>query len=214
MGNPNNLISEAEHKQISDAVRAAEKSTSGEIFTVVAQVSDDYFFVSGFFAGLWSLLLGLALIAAKWFWELEFTVEAVVAAQLVTFFVFMAVLWVFPWLRLWFVPQSIAYRRASANAVRQFLAHGIHGTTGRSGVLLFVSVAEHYAEVIADEGINAKVEQHEWNTMVAELTEHAAKGALAQGFLVAIGHAERLLAEHFPPGNEPENELDDKLVEL
>ena len=94
------------------------------------------------------------------------------------------------------------------------MAHGIHTTADRSGVLLFVSLAEHYAEVVADAGINEKVDQNEWDDMVATLTQHAAKGQVGEGFVVAIEKAGGLLAEHFPPQKGQVNELDDRLVEI
>ena len=207
-------ITAQEHEEVSSAIRNAEKQTSGEIFAVVAQESDDYFYVSSFVAAAWSLLLGVAIATTAWFLDQPVTALILVAGQIAGFLTFLIAFYFLPNVRLWFVPRSVAYRRASANAVRQFLAHGIHNTEGRSGVLLFVSIAERYAEVVADSGINAKVDQGEWNSMVATLVDHAAKDDLARGYIIAIGQAGSLLAKHFPPTNDKQNELNDKLVEI
>ena len=59
--------------------------------------------------------------------------------------------------------------QAHAEAVRQFCAQGLHKTENRTGVLIFASEAEHYAEMIADAGINAKVKQEVWDDAVAVL---------------------------------------------
>ena len=119
-----------------------------------------------------------------------------------------------PALRLWFVPRSIAYKRASNNAVRQFLAHGIHTTEDRSGLLIFVSLAEHYTEIVADAGINAHVDQTQWDSMIGTLVAHAKRGELADGFVDVIHEAGGLLEKHFPPLEGQQNELDDRLIEI
>ena len=207
-------ISAADHALIKAAIGAAEKKTSGEVFAVVAQQSDDYFFVSGFFAGLWAVGFGLVLsVFAIWF-EYPMTALTLAVGQAVSYGIWLLIFANFPGIRLMFVPNSIAYRRASSNAARQFLAHGIHNTEGRSGVLLFVSLAERYAEVVADSGINERVDQGEWNTMVATLVSHARADDLGRGFVIAVEHAGNLLAQHFPPIKGKANELDDKLIEI
>ena len=54
-------------------------------------------------------------------------------------------------------------------AMRQFFAQGLHKTENRTGVLIFASVAERYAEIVADAGINAKVTPEVWDQAVAAL---------------------------------------------
>jgi putative membrane protein len=80
--------------------------------------------------------------------------------------------------------------------------------------LLFVSLAERYAEVIADEGIATCVDQSAWDGIVDVLVTHAHKGNVADGFVVAAELSGALLATHFPKTDDDTNELDDHLVEL
>ena len=207
-------IDAADHAAITTAIRSAEAKTSGEIFAVVAHRSDDYLFVAGFFAGLWALVGGFALAYLLPISGIAPSALALVDGQAIAFLSLFALMMVSRRLRMLFVPRALAYRRASANAVRQFLAHGVHATAGRSGVLLFVSIDEHYAEVVADSGITGRVPQHEWNAMVRDLTEGAKAGDLTTGYLRAIDRAGALLAEHFPPVDGDGNELDDRLIEL
>ena len=124
------------------------------------------------------------------------------------------VLWLFPALRVHYVPHSLRRRRAHDNAVRQFLAHNIHLTGERTGVLLFLSMEERYAEVIADSGIDAHVEQKDWDRIVGLLVSHASRERLAEGFCEAVAEVGALLARHFPPRLADRNELDDHLVEI
>ena len=81
-------------------------------------------------------------------------------------------------------------------------------------MLLFVSLAERYAEIVADAGINQRVDQAAWNDVVAMLTDHARRGDLADGFVAAVESVGSLLQQHFPVGDEDLNELDDHVVEL
>ena len=209
-----NTVSHEDHMRISSAISTAEKTTSGEIFAVIARSSDDYRYVSGFFSATWALFTGLALAIANWFFQLGLTVEMLCIAQVLSFAASLLVIWKFPTLRMMLVPHKIAHRRAHNNALRQFLAHGIHGTTNRAGVLLFVSLMEHHAEVVADKNINEKVDQQQWDDLVTILTRHAASGNMADGFVMAIEETGKVLAQHFPPGVENNNDLDDRLVEI
>lgn len=207
-------VSPEDHERVTKAIRAVEEETSGEVYAVVAQTSDDYFYVAGFVAACWSIAFALVIALAKVWFEFEFSTLQLVLALVASLGGSLWVLHLFPHLRMVFVPQRIGYRRASNNAKRQFLAHGIHGTKHRSGILLFVSLAEHYAEVVADAGINEKVEQEDWDEIVGQLTAYAAKDELGNGFVKAIEMSGALLIKHFPPESEPHNDLDDRLVEI
>ena len=76
-------------------------------------------------------------------------------------------------MRIHLVPLRQRYRHAHDNAMKQFLSRNIHLTTARTGVMLFVSLAERYAEVVADAGINSRVPQETWDGVVAGLVAHA-----------------------------------------
>ena len=208
------ILSEAEHRRIAGAIRLAERATNGEIYCVIARRSDSYFFPSAFIA---AIVIGIAsavagyLIDRSWIDPPHSLLPLAALAALASA---MLVLERVPRLRILLVPRYLRYRRASANAVRQFLVHNIHLTEGRTGVLIFVSLEERYAEVVADAGVNAVVDQAAWNGIVSSLVEAAARGALADGFIDAIETSGRLLARHFPADGRQENELRDHLAEI
>ena len=90
----------------------------------------------------------------------------------------------------------------------------LHTTKGRTGVLIYVSFAERFAEVIADDGIYRKVSPKVWEGVIAELTHHLAKGTRREGFITAIEMCGKILAEHFPPGHGDKDELPNHLIVL
>jgi putative membrane protein len=133
--------------------------------------------------------------------------------QLVVFIVLAAAL-SHPAIRIHLVPRRAKHDRAHTVAMRQFFAQGLHNTERRTGVLIFAAVAERYAEIVADAGINAKVPPHVWDQAVAALIAGIKDGRPGDGFVAAIEQCGAVLAEHFPPGALNRDELPNKLVEI
>lgn len=208
------LLSTAEHQRIADAIRLAEGSTSGEIYCVVARSSDSYFYPAAFALTGGMLLASLVVAFMVDAWWIALQPSLFVSAQVLALAAALLVIWIFPALRIHFVPRTLRYRRAHQNAVKQFVARNVHVTQARTGVLIFVSLAERYAEVVADAGINQHVAQNTWNEIVEKLIDHARRGMLADGFVAAVAEVGVLLGTHFPPQADNPNELDDHLIEL
>ena len=207
-------ISPQDHDRIADAIRAAEARTDGEIYCVVAHASDGYFFPAAFLATLGLFVASLAVAYGLEAWWLAIRLPHFVVAQALALASMLALLWALPGLRIHLVPKRLRYQAAHANAMKQFLARNVHRTSARTGVLIFVSIAERYAEVVADSGIDAKVGQHVWDGVVGDLTKHAGDDRLADGFVKAIESVGAVLAQHFPVTAGDINELDDHLVEI
>lgn len=193
-------IDEADRARIRTAIERAEARTAGEIYVVVARASGSYWWIPFIWAALAALIVPLPLIALT---RLPAGVIYVVELAL---FVIVAIVLSLPdiWPRI--VPAAIFREHGHARAVEQFLAHGLTTTEARTGVLIFVSLTERYAEIVADTGIAAKVEQAVWDDIVARLTAEIAAGRLAEGLIGAVERAGAVLAEHFPvrPGDRDE----------
>jgi putative membrane protein len=202
------LISRLDKDRISAAIAAVEQKTSGEVFCVIARQCGDYRTVPLVWAAAVALLIPLPLIALT-----ALPPSWIYIAQLALFVVAALILSI-PAIRFRIVPRRRMHQQAHAEAVRQFLAHGLHKTENRTGVLIFASEAEHYAEVIADEGIVARVPQQVWDDAVAALIAGIAERRAADGFIAAIERCGAVLAQHFPPGALNRNELPDKLIEI
>ena len=207
-------IGPEDHARVAAAIRAAERNTDGEIYCVVARTSDGYFYPSAVVAMLGVLLASIAVGYALEAWWLSIRLPYFAAAQLLAAVAVLVLLWLVPALRIHLVPHRIRFQAAHVNAVNQFLSRNVHVTAARTGVLVFVSLAERYAEVIADSGIDSRVGQHVWDDVVRDLTAHAGEGRIADGFIQAIETVGKVLAEHFPASPGDANELDDHLVEI
>jgi putative membrane protein len=202
------LFSAEDERRISEAIANAERQTSGEIVVVVAAQSDGYHYVPPLVAAIVSLLVPWVLI---YFTLLD--MRSIYLIQLAVFFVLTAALMPAS-IRTTLIPASIKHLHARRRAVEQFLAQNLHTTTGRTGVLLFVSVAEHHAQIIADKAIDAKVPAGTWKHIIDKLTAAIGNGHPADGFVTAIAAIGAALAQHFPPGANDPNELPDHLIIL
>jgi putative membrane protein len=202
------MISEADNRRIVEAIRAAEAKTSGEIYCVIARACGEHHLVPIAWAALVALAVPWSLIHfTKWPAGIIYLVQlaAFIAAALALSL---------PMIRFRIVPKRRLHGRAHVVAMQQFLAQGIHLTEKRTGVLIFASVAERYAEIVADSGINAKVTPDAWAGAVAAMVSAIKAGRPGDGFVAAIELCGTELARNFPPGELNPNELPDRVVEI
>ena len=87
---------------------------------------------------------------------------------------------------------------------------GMLQTAERSGILIYVMLAEQKVEIVADRGIAAQVSQAQWNALCDKMTACFARGDYRGGAQTGIAGATELLACHFPVRDSNPNELDDK----
>ncbi len=218
------ILTADDHARVAAAIRAAEARTAGEIFCVLSRRRTAHPEIIWLAAAFLSFLLPLLMVWAGWRpWELIrdwgedatplHVLQAFLVVQLLIFFLSALLLW---WLNAWewLTPWRLRALRLHAIANEQFLARGLHGTRGRTGVLIFASLAERHAEVVADEGIYEKVSPEVWVDAVAALIERAHAGDIAGGFVRAVEICGAVLAEHFPPCPDNPNEIGDRLVEI
>jgi putative membrane protein len=195
-----------ERAAIEDAISRAEKETSGEIVVVVTRASERYFGIGLMWAALVALSVPLPLILFT-----NWPMEHIYLVQLAVFALGVALLQWEPF-RLAVVPKSVKHARAHKRAVEEFLAQNLHTTKGRTGVLIYVSFAEHFAGLIADNAIDKQVPQETWDQIVRELTDYLRRGERDKGLTAAIEACGKVLAKYFPPGSEDLNELPNHLI--
>jgi putative membrane protein len=197
-------LGKEDREAVSQAIHEAEKHTCGQIVCVLARASSSYAHIPILWASALALLAPWPLIALT-----PWSVQRIFLIQLAVF-VIAGVLFTLTPLRLALVPRRVRHARAHRAALEQFVVRRIAHTKNRSGVLIFVSLAERYARIIADDGIAQKVANSEWQAAVDALVGHMRDGRLAQGFTAAIERCGTVLALHAPPDGSA-NELPDRL---
>jgi putative membrane protein len=198
-------LSVEDQRRINAAIKAAETQTSGEIVCVLADASSDYMS----YATAWSALIALI---APWFLLAltNLSVREIFIAQIVIFVVLFLLLSESS-VRRFLVPRRMRRLTAHRAAMEQFMIRGMARKKNRAGILIFVSLAERYARIVADDGIAGKADQSVWQEAVEALLERAKAGAIAEGFVIAVERCGRVLAEHFPPAATDEDELPDRI---
>lgn len=98
-------------------------------------------------------------------------------------------------------------------ALQWFGELGIWDTEHNSGVLIYISFADHAIEIVADRGISAKIEQAYWQNVCTVIQQHFLRQDYINGLQRGIREVDKALAEHFPRrGAADENELPDDVV--
>jgi putative membrane protein len=222
------MLTDTDRQRIAAAVKAAELGSAGEIVTIVTPQSDSYRDVAlawsisiaflalaalelapTFYLGLIERLLGL--------WAHEWTPRAVLGIALtVAVIKFLAMLLLMAWqpLRLLLTPAPIKSARVHARALTCFRIGAEGRTTGRTGILIYLSLAEHRAEIIADEAIASKVAPEVWGDAMHALLGPIRAGQVGEGMVAAIGKVGEVLAQHLPRAADDENELPDRVIEV
>jgi len=221
-------LSDADRDKVSAAIAAAESNSSGEIVAVATPISDAYHDV----ALHWALIPLFAVLAwAAWrptalVWWYDFLFGGwspdPTMSQLLTLLMFFAALkftvalLILKWmpLRLLLTPGATKHRRVRRRAISIFKAAAEKRTAGKTGILIYLSMAERRAEIVADEAIVKVTDEHTWGEAMNALITDVRDGRPGDGIVAAIERVGTVLAEHFPHSAADCNEIPDKLIEL
>lgn len=221
-------MTDADRQLVSDAVAAAEMLSAGEIVTIVTQRSDTYRDVAlawsalvafvalcaleifpGFYLGVVERVLGL--------WAFEWSPRAVLGLALTVATLKFAGTWLilrFTPLGLWLTPRRVRNARVRERALTCFRVGAESRTSGRTGVLIYLSLAEHRAEIIADAAIASKVSPETWGHAMKAMLDPLRQGRMAEGMAAAVAEVGKVLSQHFPRDANDINELPDRLIEV
>lgn len=221
-------LSSEQKSKVIEAIKRNEAKTSGEIYCVIARKSEDY----RWFVMIWAIVLALLIpfiltifnvdLGAKYAdifggWDnydnainsRNLYIDLIIQALI---FLIFGILVQFENFTLALTPKFIKRQGVHKSALDQFMAHGIHQTKGKTGVLVFVSLAEHMIEIVADGGIHSKVAKTIWGDTIAKMLLKTKQGQLGSGLADGIDDIGVILAAHFPPEEDDVNELTDSVV--
>ena len=222
-----------QHTIVSSAVEEAELTTSGEILTVLADRSDGYtdvallwaaglaFTMMSVFAAfpqpfmdLWDAVVVEALMGG---WGHEWSIGELASLTIGLGFVTFLVTWA---AQLWeplkfaLIPGPVRMARVHNQAVRHFKVGAEARTLGRTGILIYLSMREHRAEIVADEPIAKLVEPEVWGEAMVDMLKEIKQGRIAEGLAVGVRDVGFVLSQHFPRADDDETELPDRLIEV
>ncbi len=199
-------LSDQDRARISAAIRANEARTTGEIICVLAKSSSEQA------TALPVLIAAVLALGVPWVLmaTTSLSLQSMLSLQVLAFLLLFLVLGL-PRVRTALLPRATRRALAHRAAMEQFVIRGIARKKERTGILIFVSLAERYARIIADEGIAARVPQAHWQGAIDTLTGHMGRGHVADGFVSVIGTCGDVLAAHFPP---PADEIGKQRSEL
>jgi putative membrane protein len=221
------MLKPEDHALVAQAIRAAEARTDGEISAVIAPESDRYADVTLHWALLLALL-PLAIFATfpgllHWAvalidpWAGEPSLRLIATFLLLKTAGAFIVGWLIfriPRVKLALTPDATKARRVRRRAIMLFQVGTERRTATRTGVLVYLSLAEHRAEIVADESIQSKIGGEEWGEAMLSLLEGVRAGRPGEGIAGAIGKIGDVLAKHFPYTGTDPNELPDRLIQL
>ena len=221
-------LTDGDRAKVAAAIAAAEANSSGEIVAVATPISDAYHDV----ALHWALVPLFAVLAwaawsptaLAWWYNLLFggwhpdptQSELLTLLMVIAALKFTIALLILKWmpLRLFLTPGATKHRRVRRRAIAIFQAAAANRTTGKTGILIYLSLAERRAEIIADEAILKVTDDHTWGEAMHALLEQVREGRVGDGICAAIERVGVVLSEHFPRSADDCNEIPDRLIEL
>lgn len=215
------FLTDAQKEALRAQINDAESGTTGEIVTVIAQQSDGYRYIPLLWAALAALsipgwyFLYQAITTGGWSYQGESALAMSRIYQIqVLVFLGLGTLFHYSPLRYWLIPKSVKLHRARRHAHEQFFLQNLHLTQHNTGLLIFVSVAEHYVEIIVDKGIADVVDNGVWQECVNDFVSHVQAGEIATGFSDTVEHCKQVLHKHFPAEHGRPDELPNHLIEI
>lgn len=202
-------LSIADQDKISSIVAEVEKKTSGEIVPMIVLRSS----AIGHVPLLVSLVLICLVLIFEWAYS-YFSVANFYEMPLVFLICYglghlaSRLLWV----QRLLVSEADELSQVWQRARSEFALTKISKTAQRTGVLIFVSVMERKAVVLADESIARFYQPQDWQNLVQQLAGDLKKGQWLKAFESAIKRAGDMLMGHFPIKEGDQNELPDHLV--
>ena len=203
------FLNDKDKIKIRKAVEDVEKITSGEIVPMI--VSSSYHYPVSNIAGGFTLgmIISLAVVFITgdqnlWFFLSIFMISFILMREVTKR--------VLP-LKKFFISRNEINEEVEEAAITAFYKNGLYKTRDETGVLLFISVFEKKVWVLADRGINEKVDYSEWKHIVNYITEGIHEKNQGDAIASAVSRVGEILREHFPIKPDDTDELDNLIID-
>jgi putative membrane protein len=202
------VFDERDVEAVRQAVVGAERKTVGEILPVIVERSDPHPGAS-WMAAMAFVLVGSSLLVVWLPWQHP---TWVLGTQFLLGLAGFAAARALPDFKRLFVSSSRAEAVCREQAFQEFFGNGLHRTEAATGVLVFVSLLEHRAVVLADEGIDSRVEADFWAEVDRRVLDGIRSGSLRDGLIAGIEQIGDQLADKFPWTEGDRNEVPDRVI--
>ncbi len=114
------------------------------------------------------------------------------------------------------IKENISFQNKNKDiselAAKEFYKLGMADTRDKTGILIYILLEKRKFHILADAGINEKVEQLTWDSIRDEMTDEFKKGNYLTGIITTLEKVGNILGEHFPIKSDDTNELSNKVI--
>ena len=208
------FFSKEEQKRICDAVHQAELKTSGELVPMLVCESHTYPLAAIRGAAFVALLISLITtpLIAGMFWLESSNLWVFLGIFIPIFLVVHLLIMRYPRFKRWFLFGYEMDTEVQNSAFAAFFTEQLYKTKDANGILIFISLLEHRAWVLADSGINERIPHEQWEEAVAVITSGIREQKQCQALCKAIGMIGDVLEKEFPIQDGDMNELHDLII--
>ena len=209
------FLTPSEQENIKNTVAAAEKTTSGEIMVMV--VPSSYHYPTANLLGATAISLPFSLIltplAGEFMWIGPQNMWVFLSIFTILFFLFYLTVKQIPWLKRLFIPKKEIEEEVEEAALTCFYKQQLYKTRDETGILLFVSIFEHKAWILADRGINEKLPSDTWDKIVDKMVSGIKEKRQVEAICQAVEAVGRMLSQHFPTKSDDTDELKNLIID-
>jgi putative membrane protein len=187
------------------AVHAAESGTAAELIVVVAARSGSYLDIAGAAgAAVAMVVLLVALFAPQAFHPVAVAIETPFAFGLAAWLAHRS-----PGLLRALAPAARSRRQVERAAAEHFIGEAVHGTRGRTGLLVYLSLLEERVALMPDFGIEGRVPAAAWAEVRWSASGDPSRPRTRDDLVRGIEQIGAILRAHLPDGGTDLNELPD-----
>lgn len=202
------FLTDSDKQKIKEAVKDAEKTTSGEIVPMIVSHSYSYPLANMRSGLIFGLVFGIAYALIfkdenLWIFLAVFMIALIIIHKLIEFI---------PPLKRIFISKKEIDEEVQEAAITCFYENELYKTRDETGILIFISVFEKKVWLLADKGINSKIDTDEWQNIVNEIIKGIKSGKQTEAIIDAVKKVGEKLSQHFPIKKDDTNELDNLII--